>query len=134
MIQKGILEKAPLIAIETEDFSDKADSTILVRDRMCRTKLEGAYRKVKGKVVGQSEHKVSESQCSKSWQKPTEVQHSKNPKKRTHAWRMLEKSKTPKLSEIQKELHNEDNQVETMQLQQLQVFSKYINCKTSSKN
>ena len=59
MIQKCILDKDPLIEIETEDFSDEADSTILVRDRMRGTKLERAFRKVKGKVVVKSEHTVS---------------------------------------------------------------------------
>ena len=59
MIDKCILEKDPLIEIEPDDFSDEADSTILVRERMRGTKLEGAFKKVKGKVTGQSEHTIS---------------------------------------------------------------------------
>ena len=34
MIEKCILEKDPLIEIEPQDFSDEADSTILLRERM----------------------------------------------------------------------------------------------------
>ena len=59
MIDKCILEKDPLIEIEPDDFSDEADSTILVRERMRGTKLEGAFKKIKGKVTGQSEHTIS---------------------------------------------------------------------------
>ena len=59
MIQKCILEKDPLTEIELADFSNEADSTILVRERMRGTTLEGAFRKGEGKVVGQSEHTVS---------------------------------------------------------------------------
>ena len=59
MIEKCILEKDPLIEIEPEDFSDEADSTILVRERMSGTKLQGAFKKVEGKVIGQLEHTIS---------------------------------------------------------------------------
>ena len=33
MIEKFILDRDPLIEIEPEDFSDEADSTILIRER-----------------------------------------------------------------------------------------------------
>ena len=51
MIGKCILERGPLIEIEPEDFSDKADSTSLVRERVRGTKLEGAFRKMRGNIV-----------------------------------------------------------------------------------
>ena len=46
MIKKCILEKDPQIGIEPEDFSEEADSTILVRERVRGTKLESAFKKV----------------------------------------------------------------------------------------
>ena len=58
MVEKCLLERDPLIEIEPEDFSE-ADSTILVRERMRGTKLEGAFKQVRGTVVGQSEHTIS---------------------------------------------------------------------------
>ena len=61
-----------------------------------------------------------EQQCTKSGQKPREVKNSmksSKSKKRTNEWQMPEMGKTPKLSQLQKEIHNEDNQVEKMQLQ-----------------
>ena len=51
MIGKCILDKDPRIEIEPEDFSEEAGSTILVRERVRGTKLEGAFRKVKGIIV-----------------------------------------------------------------------------------
>ena len=54
MIENCILEKDPKIEIEPEDFSDEADSTNLIRKRVRGTKLEGAFKRVKGRVVGQS--------------------------------------------------------------------------------
>ena len=56
--RKCSLERNPLIEIEADNFSE-ADSTSLVRERMRQTKLEGAFKKVKGAVVGQSEHTIS---------------------------------------------------------------------------
>ena len=57
MVEKCVLERDPLIEIEP-DFSE-ADSTFLVREQMRGTKLEGAFKKVKGAVVGQCEHTIS---------------------------------------------------------------------------
>ena len=54
MIEKCILEKDPQVEIEPEDFSEEADSTILVRHLVRGTRLEGAFKKVKGKFVGES--------------------------------------------------------------------------------
>ena len=51
MIEKCILDQDPGIEIEPEDFSEEADSTILVRERVRGTKLEGAFKKVKGQTV-----------------------------------------------------------------------------------
>ena len=59
MIEKCILEQDPKIVIEPEDFSDEADSTILVCERVLGTKLEGAFKKVRGKVVNQTGHTIS---------------------------------------------------------------------------
>ena len=58
MIEKCVLEQDPQIEIEPEDFSEEADSTKLVRERVRGTKLEGAFKKVKGKIVGESSHTV----------------------------------------------------------------------------
>ena len=53
------LEIDPKIEIEPEDFSDEVDSTILIRERVRGTMLEGAFKRVKGKVVGQSGQTIS---------------------------------------------------------------------------
>ena len=59
MIEKCILEQDPQIEIEPEDFSEEADSNILVRERVRGTKLDGAFEKVKGKFVGESSHTIT---------------------------------------------------------------------------
>ena len=46
MIRKCFLEKDRQIQIEPEDFSEEADSTILVRERVKGTKLEGNFKKI----------------------------------------------------------------------------------------
>ena len=56
MIEKCILDKDPRIDIEPEDFSEEADSTILVRERARGTKLEGAFEKFKGNIVYESQN------------------------------------------------------------------------------
>ena len=59
MIEKCVLDQDPKIEIEPEDFSEEADSTILVRERVRGTKLEGAFKKVKGQIVGESTHTIT---------------------------------------------------------------------------
>ena len=59
MIEKCILDQDPRIEIEPEDFSEEADSTILVRERVRGTKLEGAFKKIKGQIVGESAHTIT---------------------------------------------------------------------------
>ena len=59
MIRKCFLEKDPQLQIEPEDFSEEADSTILVRERVKGTKLEGNFKKVKGQIVSQSENTIT---------------------------------------------------------------------------
>ena len=59
IIEKCILEQDPKIRIEPEDFSDAVNSTTLVRERVRGTKLERAFKKVRGKVVNQSSHTIS---------------------------------------------------------------------------
>ena len=59
IIEKCFLDKDPQIKIEPKDFSEEADSTILVRERVRGTKLEGAFKKVKGQIVGQSNHTIT---------------------------------------------------------------------------
>ena len=59
MIRKCFLEKDPQLQIEPEDFSEEADSTILVRERVKGTKLEGNFKKIKGQVINQSEHTIT---------------------------------------------------------------------------
>ena len=56
MIGKCLLDKDPRIEIEPEDFSGEADSTILVRERVRGTKLEGAFKNVKGNIVNETEN------------------------------------------------------------------------------
>ena len=56
MIGKSILEKDPRREIEPEDFSEEADSTILVRERVRGTTLKGTFRNVKGSFVNESEN------------------------------------------------------------------------------
>ena len=59
MIRKCILEKDPQLQIEPDDFSEEADSTILVRERVKGTKLEGNFKKIKGQVIHQSENTLT---------------------------------------------------------------------------
>ena len=59
MIRKCILEEDPKLQIEPEDFSEEADSTILVRERVRGTKLEGNFKKMKGRVTAESEHTIT---------------------------------------------------------------------------
>ena len=59
MIRKCILEEDPKLQIEPEDFSEEADSTILVRERVRGTKLEGNFKKMKGRVTAESEHAIT---------------------------------------------------------------------------
>ena len=59
MIRKCFLEKDPQLQIEPEDFSEEADSTFLVRERVKGTKLEGNFKKIKGQVINQSEHTIT---------------------------------------------------------------------------
>ena len=64
MIRKCILEKEAQLQIEPEVLSDKADSTILVRERVRGTQLAGNFKKMKGKFIDQSELTMS------VWPKP----------------------------------------------------------------
>ena len=59
MIRKCFLEKDPQLQIEAEDFSEEADSTILVRERVKGTKLEGNFKKIKGQIINQSENTIT---------------------------------------------------------------------------
>ena len=59
MIENCILENDPQIEIEPEEFSEEADSTILVRVRVRGTKVEDAFKKVKGKTEGESSHTIT---------------------------------------------------------------------------
>ena len=43
MVRKCILEKDPQLQIEREDFSEEDDSTILVRERVRGSQLEGNF-------------------------------------------------------------------------------------------
>ena len=60
LTEKCILEKDPAIDSEPEDFSE-ADSTILVRERerVRGTKLESAFKRIRGQVVNQSENTIT---------------------------------------------------------------------------
>ena len=62
MIEICILEQDPKIEIEPEGLSEEADSTILVGERVRETKLEGVVKKAKGKLVGESNHTITQLQ------------------------------------------------------------------------
>ena len=51
IIRKYFSKKDPQLQIESEDFSEEADSTILVSERVKGTKLEGNYKSIKGKIA-----------------------------------------------------------------------------------
>ena len=51
MIEKFILVRDLLIETEREDFSDEADSTVFIRERVRGTTFEGAFKKVRGNIV-----------------------------------------------------------------------------------
>ena len=59
LIRKCFLEKDPQLQIEPEDFSEEADSTILVRERVKGTKLEGNFKKIKGQIINQNENTIT---------------------------------------------------------------------------
>ena len=59
MIRKCFLKKDPQFQIKPEDFSEEADSTILVRERVKGTKLEGNFKKIKGQIINQSENTIT---------------------------------------------------------------------------
>ena len=59
MIRKWFLKKDPQLQIEPEDLSEEADSTILVRERVKGTKLEGNFKKIKGQIISQSENTIT---------------------------------------------------------------------------
>ena len=130
MVEKCLLERDPLIEIEPDYFSE-ADSTILVRERMRGTKLEGAFKKVKGAIVGQSEHTISilpktgkkvtcskrdvawknkeaeVTQCSSSNNWPKVLKNSQNQEKRQMTtkeskWEKLPNGCTQRMKQIQR--------------------------------
>ena len=59
MIEKRISENHPQIEIEPKDYIEEADSTFMVRERARGTKLEGAFKQVKGTIVDQSENTLT---------------------------------------------------------------------------
>ena len=58
-VRKCFLEKDPQLQIEPEDFSEEADSKILVRERVKGTKLEGNFKKIKGQIINPSENTIT---------------------------------------------------------------------------
>ena len=58
MMNKFVSENDPQIDLKPEDFSEEADSTILVRERVRGTKLERPYRKRKGIITAESDHTI----------------------------------------------------------------------------
>ena len=59
IFEKCILEQDPKTKIEPEDYSDEVDSNISVREKVRGTKLEGAFKKKRGKVLKQSDHTIT---------------------------------------------------------------------------
>ena len=51
--------ESPQLQIEPENFSEEADSTILVREGVKGTKLEGNFEKIKGQIISQSENTIT---------------------------------------------------------------------------
>ena len=49
----------PEIKPEPEDVSDEVESTILFRERDRETNTEGAFKRVRGKVINQSGHTIT---------------------------------------------------------------------------
>ena len=47
------------VKLSTSDFESGQDSTILLRERVRGSKLEGAYKKREGKLLDQSEHTIT---------------------------------------------------------------------------
>ena len=59
LIEKCNSEKNQAIDIDPEDCSEEADSTILVRERVRGSKLESAFKKVKGQIVRQPNNTIT---------------------------------------------------------------------------
>ena len=106
LIEKCILEKDPAIEIEPEDFSEEGDSTIFVRERVRGSKLESAFKKVRGQIVRQSENTVTVVPNTNNkeviYSKRDVASSSKtNSKDKKPKQKKIEKgTKTPKMSEM----------------------------------
>ena len=59
-MKKYVSEIDDSVKFSQSDFQDEVDSTLLVRERVRGSKLDdGLYKKMKGTVVGQSEHTIT---------------------------------------------------------------------------
>ena len=59
MIRKCTLKKDRQLQIDPEDYSEEADSTILVRERVKGTKLERNFKRVNDNIFSQSENTIT---------------------------------------------------------------------------
>ena len=59
MVNEFISERDPNLQIEEEDFRPDVDSTVLIRERTCGSKLEGTFAKRKAKIVSESKHTIT---------------------------------------------------------------------------
>ena len=107
MIEKCILEQDPQIEIESENFSEEADSTILVRERVRGTKLEGAFKKVKRKILGESSHTITvlpKTGHQVIYSKRDVAAGSKLASKKANANKMAKRKKEAKSNKVAKKL------------------------------
>ena len=58
-MEKFISEADPKLELSPASFSEEVDSTILVRECVCGSKLEGAYKKKKGPIIDETSHTIS---------------------------------------------------------------------------
>ena len=59
IVKKFISEADPKKEPSPADLSEEVDSRILVRELVSGSKLEGAYKKKKGTIIGETSHTVS---------------------------------------------------------------------------
>ena len=108
LIENFILEKDPAIEIEREDFSEEADSIILICERVRGSTLEGAFKKVRGKIMQETNNTITVLHSSSK--KPTTYSKrdvAANPKvtvetKESNKGKMAKREKVPKTGEMAK--------------------------------
>ena len=67
-----ISEQDPDLQFDNSDFQDELDSTVLVRERVRGTKLQGAFDKKTGRKIKESAHTITLLPEGSRNQKPTQ--------------------------------------------------------------